>query len=199
MATDDFERPNESLDASANWTERNGDWEVVSNQAGCPTTSANDACAKYDNTGLSSADYYVQAVVTPPSATNSLYFGVVGRQADYSTSDSDGYMVFIRATSNTVYLYKQVSNSYTLLDSASVGTINASPYTVKLSMDGSSLEGFFEGTSYVTATDTDLTAKGHGGMLTANAGIALRWDDYEQDNLAAGGTTILPLLNAYHG
>jgi hypothetical protein len=196
MATDDFNRSNESLDASANWTERKGDWEVISNEAGMPTTSANQSVAKFDNSGLSSADYYIQALVIPPTDTDAAFSGIVARQADYSTDGSDGYFGWLRASINTVYLYKVVSEGFTLLDSGAV-TIDSGGHTVYLEVNGTSITLKVDGTTYATATDSSISAKGNGGLSVNNASTTYRWDDYEQDSLGVAAS-ILPFMMSYN-
>jgi len=197
MATDDFNRGDESLDASASWIERKGDWEVINSEAGMPTTSANQSVAKFDNAGLSSADYYVQAFVIPPTSSDASFSGIVARQADYSTDGSDGYFGWLRASVNIAYLYKVVSGSFTLLDSGAV-TIDSGGHTVYLEVDGTSITQKVDGTTYASATDSSISAKGNGGLSLNNASTTYRWDDYEQGDLGAVGGTLHQTTN-YQG
>lgn len=202
MATDDFNRADEPLDDSVSWENRKGAWEVTGGEAGQPTTSINQSVAKFDNSGLSSADYFAQTKCISPTSTSGVYFGVIARQANYSTDDSDGYFGWIRASANTAYLYKRVSGSTILLDSGAVTINGSTPYLVRLetlNIDSDvSIKLKVDGVIIATKLDdsSPIIAKGSGGLTLNNASTTHRWDDYEQGDLGVS-PSILPFMMVY--
>ena len=61
--TDDFNRSNEGLDASANWTEDDGVWTVTSNQVREASYDSSYHKARWTGTALDSSDYYCQLTI----------------------------------------------------------------------------------------------------------------------------------------
>lgn len=181
---DNFNRANESLDASLNWVEREGDWSVIDNQVKLITANGIDV-AKYDNTNLNSADYYVQVdILLPSSTTSGEIYGIIARQLDYSTSDSDGYILYIWPFLNQVRLYKKISGVITLLGSSNITLDINTKYNLKIKIEGSNIKAYIDNILLVEVTDTSITAKGSGGLYNHNVAVITQiYDNYEQGNL----------------
>jgi hypothetical protein len=122
--SDNFNRSNEELGASANWTERAGDFEIVTNAAEMISRSAGEIDVGYYSTTVGTADYEVSSdLVNVTSITD--WFGVCGRRVDYSTADSDMYTALAnRDATNTFYTHKRVSGSWTQLSNPNVTLVD---------------------------------------------------------------------------
>jgi hypothetical protein len=178
--SDDFNRANaDSL--GANWTERAGDWDIFSNK--CRKESGATAQnVAYHNTQLSTADYYVQAVVTP-NHTNQ-HRGVVARRVDFSTSDSNFYSAILTTNGTKIMLYKRVSGGDTLLESLDFTYVVGNNYLVRIEVEGSTIMSFVDGTPYSEVTDTALSAIGFAGIHNGATNDE-DWDDFEAGDLGS--------------
>lgn len=162
LGSDNFNRA-DSSNIGANWTETQGNWEIVSNTLRKVSDFGQFYVATWDPAlGASpSADYDVEATV----GVDNDDFGqpaVVGRWQ----SVGNFYGLEVNLFDNAVVLYKLVGGSFTLLDSFSV-TINPNTsYTIRLSMVGSQLRGYLNDVERVSAVDTDHTATGKPGVLS---------------------------------
>ena len=170
VVTDDFNRADGPL--GSGWTNvlsANADIVVSSNGA-VSDTYATPAMAYYN--GTFSADQYAQCVV-----------GV--SQVDYTgpcvrLTGSTGYCA--EALSDTlIILYKEDAGSHTVLQGMTslTGVIGS---TVKVTISGSNLEVFQNGTSIGTATDTTYTS-GNPGITTKNSSTLSLVDDFEGGDL----------------
>lgn len=198
LFSDDFNRANEELGASADWTERGPagdvDYDVVSNQVNTVVAKAADdaVCAHIDSSYITTADYTVE--VEANSSGGGLFYGPVGRRVDYSTNDSDGYFAlrFENGGSDDYRLYKRVSGSWTQLGSSYSAAITGTE-TLKLEMDGSDISAYLDGTLRIgPITDTALTASGDCGISDATGGSdhsGAVWDNFTADDLVVGGAT----------
>lgn len=191
LFSDDFNRANESLDASADWTERKGNYELVSNMATLSGVGAWGPAlvAHCNSSDITTADYSVQADCNRNGASS--WMGVAGRRVDYSTDDSDLYCVIGSSTDGEWRLYKQVSATWTQLDSYAATIADATFYTVKLEMNGTTIKGYIDGTERLSATDSSLSASGDAGISNYESGVGTgyQFDNFTADTLAAGGAT----------
>jgi hypothetical protein len=133
--TDNFNRANENLEASADWTHDGlvaGALAVVSNQINNTTTNATGSAYQCPNQG--SADHYVQFTVR--SAANSGPF-VCNRLADRSN------FVGIRNFNSNVEIYRRVAGSLTLLQSTNEGIVVGD--TLRLECEGTNWRAFKNG------------------------------------------------------
>jgi hypothetical protein len=199
IITDDFTRGTSALGPS--WTVRGGTFSVSSNKltytAGTGGTM-NDA--HYNAVIPTSADYTVQADVNfnGMSQVSTNYACVVGRRVDFSTNDSNGYLLCINNNNGELRLSKRVGAGYTNLGSAyTIPSYSTSQtYTIKLDMSGTSLTGYLDGVSRVTATDSAFSAAGDAGIAaytnTATAGRT--WDNFIVTS-ATSASTVLSVQN----
>lgn len=189
---DDFNRPDEDLGASADWTERYGDYGVVSNQAELVSEVGSAQRAAYIlSSYVTTADYSVTSNLDKGTATGFQYIGVCGRRVNYSTSDSDMYALLYSDTDDFV-LYKRVSGSWTLIQRYTVTLTDNTSYKFELKMDGTTIEGYLDDVLRVSGTDSSLSASGDAGLQNGTDGSVnsgRSWNDFSVDDLTVGGVT----------
>jgi hypothetical protein len=189
LFSDDFNRADNDL-LGGNWVERGPsvDFDIVTGRVQVMAYATSLIGVAYNPAGISSADYTVQAIVNP--ATGDTLTGVCGRRVNFSTADSDGYMAFIHDTANSLFLYKRVSGTWTELGSFAVTITAGTDYTVKLSMQGTTIKAFLDGVERISVTDSSLSAAGDAG-LCINGGAentGMRWDDFLVEDFGAPAT-----------
>lgn len=140
---DDFNRANENLEASANWTRVDGsagDTSISGNLLVSNTTSTTGGA--YQCPDIGSGDKYVECTV--PAARNA--FGACMRLTDTNN------FIGCRYQSGAYQVYKRDAGSFTLLASytASLDT----SHVLRLEMRGDDFEMFVNGVSRATFTDT---------------------------------------------
>ena len=190
ILSDDFNRANEELGASANWTERGGDFEIVSNEVFLQDNSGGGWTVAYDSgSTYSSADYTVACDTKLVTGGGGGYLGVVGRRVNYSTDDSDGYFASIRPSSGRVRLWSRVSGVATSIATTDAETINYDTfYTIKLDMNGTTIKEFIDGSEILSATSSSISAAGDGGIGLSSGSDEEYWDNFlSEDGSVAGG------------
>ena len=206
--TDNFNRANENLEASANWSLINGDintpsLEVFSNECRPDTTVAASSWGHYQ-TPLSGSDHYAEHVVravTAPSASRSWCTSCCRMSAnvngsingvDYSaTIDSGG----TKRGRLGKYTGTAVSPLYTTLVDE-VETINVGD-RVRTETDGSNATGFINDvetaleTAIGTPAPTATSDVGIGARITDGSIGDVALDDFEAADLAAAAGRIM--------
>jgi len=187
LFSDDFNRADADL-LGGNWVERGDgsfDVDIVTNRAELISAASNEGFV-YNTTALGTADYTVQSVVNFPAGAG--HRGVAGRRVNSSANDSDGYAAFIVEADDTIYLYKRVSGTWTQLGSFAVTILAATDYTVKLSMQGTTIKQFLNGVERISVTDSALSAAGDAALVTGGAGVlGARWDDFLVEDFGTAG------------
>jgi hypothetical protein len=179
--TDDFNRDNnDPLGSSSegwSWTETSGDTDIASNEAKT-TSGGSRARAESD---LSSADQYAQIKVTAYGSNRA-----GGTCVRYNSGADTCYLYALEnSAGSTNRLFKCVTGSLTQVGSTVGETAPTPPFTVKLNISGSSLEGFRDGVSKVTATDSAITANLRTGLY---GDLNVTQDDFQaSDGLSATG------------
>ena len=195
---DNFNRT-DNASLGSNWTKREDastDWQIVSNQVKLTAASGNStAFTAYTSNGITGADYSVQADIQYPSGTQ-YWLGVVGRRADYgANNDSDGYFALANQADGIVYLYKRVSGTWTQLGT-SAQTINSlTAYTIKLSMTGSNINVYWNGSLIINVNDTSISAAGSAGLSNGSGynATGYTWDNFYITPLSTATPTLTPL------
>lgn len=185
LFSDNFNRA-DSTGLGANWTSRivTDLWNVSSNRAVSANTGGGSHIIFNASGAFSTSDYTVQSIYNPTAGAS--YSGLGGRRVNFGVSDSDFYLISTQSGSNTIYLHKRVSGSYTQLGTGSVTMNNGSDYTFKLSMNGTTIKAFVDGTEYISVTDSSLAGPGDAGMFQNDA-TACFWDDFTVDDFGGGG------------
>jgi hypothetical protein len=166
----------------ADWTERAGDWDIVSNRMQKVTGTAT-ANVAYHNTQLSSANYYVQVIAN--LAATGQHRGPCARRVDFSTADSGLYAPLLTSSGTDYDFYKRVSGTWTNLNNQLATYTTGVDYTLKIEVDGSTMKSYFNGTLKSNFTDSSLTAIGFAGVVegTTNGD---NFDDLLAEDLVAG-------------
>lgn len=113
-------------------------------------------------TAPSSADYNVQADVIV--ATNTRRQGVVARA---SASNFDGYYFYhLLGTGYRISRIGPTNGASTVLDTAGSALAGGDPVTLRLEVIGSSIKGYADDVEVVSATNSDVTQIGQGGMIS---------------------------------
>jgi hypothetical protein len=181
--SDDFNRSDESLDASG-WTEVRADTDVVSNQAASQSTDVGINCF---NTDLSGEDHFCQLDFV--SASNSNQF--CGPTVRATTSAQTAYYNAV-TIGGTKSINKVVSGSFNTISSGSAGHSGAG-HTYKVVISGSDLELFEDGGSILTGSDTDITGNLKFGELNRGLIADEIWDNWSAGDNPAGGVPHNPL------
>lgn len=195
LFSDNFNRANEELGASADWTERypagDGDYDIVSNQVHTVVAKAASevVCAYISSSYITTADYSVQ--VEANSSAGGLFYGVMGRRVNFGTNDSDGYFVsrYENGASDDYRLYKRAAGAWTQLGTSYVAAITGTE-TLKLEMNGTAIKAFLDGTERVSVTDTTFSASGDCGITDTTGGTpheGVVWDNFTADDFTVGG------------
>ena len=183
--SDSFNRA-DSDTIGADWTERtaNGDnYQIVSNKLKLTSNAGTGtAHVAYTSTGISGADYNVQATINYPTTgdTNN-WMGVVGRGAVYGTSDTNGYYVLASLSEGNVRLYKRISGSWIQLGSTISETINTgTSNNIRLSMNGTAIKAYWNDTMIISVTDSTYSAQGYAGVSYGAGGTDVNntWDNF---------------------
>ena len=181
--TDDFNRSNEELGDSANWTEVAGDWEVISNEVGIGASGHYQARFEQD---LSSDDHYAQIDITTwgGSSGTGAHIDPVAR---FAAALWTGYSAITRRSDNEINVYKIVSGSYTTL--TATGITFSLPDTIKIEADGSSIKSYFNGVEKSDDTDATITGNTRTGLWGNGHGDVSLGDNFEAADLGGGTTT----------
>ncbi len=175
LFSDDFEDGN-----STGWSTSNGSWSVVTDgnrvykQSGTSTT----AHAYNGNSGW--ANYSVQARVKALSFNGAGYFGLLARYQ----SSSNYYLVSL-INGDKLEIRKKIGGSVTVLASKTYSVATGGWYTLKLAVNGGSLQAYVNNVLELSASDTSLTA-GKIGCTTYNA--SAEFDDLFVDDLGGAAT-----------
>jgi len=179
LFTDLFDRLNEGLGISTDWTERQGNYDIVGNEVTLGAAGGTERCAHIDSSYITTADYSVISNVEI-STSGFQYHGLCGRRVDFSTDDSDMYVLLYSNTGN-LQLIKRISGEWTGLDVYVTALSAATPYKLELKMTGTIIEGYLDDVLRLSADDPDLTASGDAGLQNGtDGGIATGrvWIDF---------------------
>lgn len=169
--TDNFNRANGALGSNWSTGPSFSAPTIVSNAAKGPGGGAWGIA--YWNSAVNTFSNDQHAVVT---ATAVVYVGAVVR---HQASTSSGYICFAQVGSNSVFIYRMDSGTFTLLSGPGTGiTINVGD-TIELDVVGSALSCKISGVAYPSINVTDAT------YTSGQPGIGLN-DAAGGDNWSAG-------------
>ncbi len=181
LFTDNFNRANSNTIGSG-WMERYtaSNYQIVSNKIKLTSNDGNITAA-YRLNALVSPDYSVQATLNF-SSLSPLYAGVGGRMTNSTsgTSEINGYMAFAEPGFQGVYIFKRIDGGWFLLEVYPTQILVNTNYILRLSMNGTNLQVYWNGAQVISVTDATYTATGYTGVVTgtANSSIAVTWDDF---------------------
>lgn len=142
-------------------------------------------------TGVTSADYYVEARIRPrnngTSGSKQLY--IIARAQDATNWYGAGFNMQGSTASTRVAIGKMVGGSFsdnifsrynTPLELGTTGGTDGTWYTVRLEMKGSELKVYFNDLLVISGTDTSLSSAGMIGFYTTNRSFEI--DDIKVGN-----------------
>lgn len=180
IVTDNFNRGDEELGASADWDEVVGDGEVISNQVGLGATTGNSSFRNVNS--LSGTDMYTQ-IDYVTGGNNSSFIGGSVRYAAAAQTYYDGRVNQADASR----IIKTITGSRTTLAN---GTANPGPgTTIKLEIVDDDLELFQDAGSVLTvADDTSITTGTRGGLHFRAIDIGEAGDNFEAADVGVVAT-----------
>lgn len=164
---------------------------VYNNRA---SASASGSTVYRYNDAPSSADYEVSADIHQVTNGATLNSGVMAR---LDSSAATGYMARYRPDTGT-QLFKFVgSTSAVQLGSTVAGAIaNFETLALKLSVNGSTIKVFKNGSEVISVTDTAITAAGFAGVWTSASDITgCHIDNFAAAALSGGGGSSIPAIS----
>jgi len=187
VVTDNFNRA-DSTNLGANWTEVNGDMEIVGNLIRPVSTSA-EAFIRNEN-AVATNDNYAQVTAYRNSTLGTTSTGVLVR-----LTGGVGYMGTYAHDSGAERIYARSSGgSYTNLTSMTGATTPINTVrTLRLEVSGSSLKTFLDGVQQLAVTDTTTTTGKLSGvrLFKDTAGSYTNVDNFETGDL--GGPLNFPV------
>lgn len=185
-----------SLTCQLTWTEVfSTGWNLTTNaaQADGPGGAHIESARAESDLATADQDVSVDAIRLVNTVSNS----VGGVAARFAAAAETLYSGFIwrefAAGRDRVTLRKTVTGTETDLAHSADQTITP-PDRIRLTVSGSSLEAFLNGTSVVTATDTAITGNTRCGIVayksSYDAADSARLDDWSAADLAAGGAAL---------
>lgn len=178
-----------TLGPDLTWTEIAGDLETVSNQL--QVVAKGSASLARADSDLATDDHYVEIDVTTLTSTGfTAQVGIYCRMP--STADFTGYVANRRllttsAADATIELLKVVLGAGTSLAGPTTQAI-ATPETVRVSGNGSTIKSYTAGTERQSVTDTAITGNVRGGVRVyeSASGENAISDNFAAADLAAG-------------
>lgn len=170
--------------AGTGWTEVVGTaLEIQENL--CSAAGAVTVSARLDDS-LSSDDHYSQADVDISTGGDTSNDPRIGMAVRYAAAATTYYFGDARQSTSFAHrIYKMVAGTPTVL---ATGTAAVAPAEglLKVQVDGSDLEIFWDGVSQVTVTDTAITGNLQPGLdRTTSINRTSTWDNFEAADLAA--------------
>jgi len=160
-----------TADTGQTWTAGVGTWGISSNTAYC--VSAADGDRTIIETGVT--DQKVTATLTGTTVSGAgPSFSLLAR----CTDANNGYLLSVSNNLSQAKIFKMVAGAYTQLGGiVTVSLVDGD--TLTLSVKGSTLTAYKNGTSYATATDTTFTAGTKAGLRTGATSTGARYDNFK--------------------
>lgn len=185
--SDDFNRPNEPLDAGP-WDELDGDWDVVNDEVTArDSRSPTFPATARHTTPLSSDDQESQVTVT--SMTGG---GLLGPTARFAAAAETCYYGYVRESGNSRAIGKVITSAPTTLWADTGG--GAPPHVQKLVCDGTSLSLYDDGVLAQTIVDPSISGNLYVGLCAHSnqtGGQESDGDNFLAADLPAPTTTTL--------
>ena len=180
LFSDDFNRAN-SNSPGAGWTERIGDWDILSNAM--RKESGNNTASVVHIATLSTADYAVEVDIKSTGGVNQ-HRGPIARRVNNGAQNSDFYTAVLTTNGNDLDFFKREGTTWTKLDDQSQAYGTGSFTTVRIEVNGSSMKSFGNGVAKSNFTDTSFTAAGDAGLVVGNV------QDQDFDNFLVEDFTV---------
>lgn len=179
--TESFNTANSStVGPDQSWTEITEDWSINTNRVTCANGGAVGSirCA-FDTT---TANMYCQLDVVA-NDTGDRSFGPGCR---FDNAAETYYWHGVNEAIPGQQLYKVVAASLTQLGSNGAEAISF-PDTIRVSASGSTIAAIYNGVTWASPTDTEITTPTRGGIGSYFASTIMMGDNWEAGSLAAAG------------
>jgi hypothetical protein len=175
-ASDNFDRA-DSTTIGGTWLEDLANWSIASNKV---TNNGNGDSELRNTSALSTNDQFAQVLA------NSIAFRGVGAFVRHPNSTTRTYYSAQCFGTASRELYKRVSGTSTALASPITTTITY-PTTIGVEARGSTIRGMWDGSEYLSATDTAIASGPHTGIFMYNAGSVATADDFLAGDIITSG------------
>ncbi len=190
VVMDGFNRPDEQVDANANWTTIDGDaasFDIVSNVVERTDDSGTLTAVRYDGSALSSDDMYTEVELVEFSG--SILVAGIGTRINDGGDGGDYYfgrLFHHFSQADTWRIHKVINGTSSHISTELEESTTGVPFTLKLESDGSNHELFKGAVSKVSVTDSSITGNNYGGLvgLDTFTGRVAGYDDFEAADLA---------------
>lgn len=179
--TEDFNKADNGLGPDQTWSDIEGTFGVVSNQADA-TSGSGSHSARVDS-DLAGDDNYAEAEDWN-SGTGSNTPGVACR---FSSSANTHYLYKHRHDGTDSQLKEVVAGSQSDISVTADGETGGSGLIMRVEAEGSTIRGFYNGTMYHEETNTSITSGVRVGLSGSHNGSDRNlWDNFEGGDLASG-------------
>src|SRR5215471_20665369 len=180
LFSDDFQDGNDS-----GWTKSSGTWSVVTDESLAYRQSGTSADSNARTGSASWTNISVQARVKPISFNGAdRYVGVMTRVVN-----SNHYYFLALQNGNRLLIGKRAGSTPITLATKAFTFSTGTFYTLRIDANGSTLNGYVNGTLQLTASDSEFTAGIIGG---ATFFASASFDDFLVTSIGGGGGTPPP-------
>jgi hypothetical protein len=191
LFSDDFNRANSGTVDATNWTENAGsDWEIATNALACVAQSfAPVSCLTTASAHAANTD--VKVTITQVSTASD--GGAVARWSGNGAT-STGYVA--DCYNGRCELYRHNNSSSGTLIGSGVNVTLAANGVIALETSGTgatvTVKSYYQGTLRETVGDTNASRITTAGRTGVYSWTIHSWDNFQVEDLTAGGTTISP-------
>ncbi len=179
--TDNFNRTDEDLQASANWANVKGAMDVESNIAAIDTNKSIYRC----ESAMDTDDHYAQCDLVIRDDQP----GINARMSEGDLNGWDAYH-FRNNDGSAWQIFEVTDNGFTEIASDAT-TEPTPPYTMRVTANGSTISADLDAAEIMSVTDTALTGQVKTGFRD-NLATGTDWDNWEIADVAGGDATATP-------
>lgn len=183
LFSDNFAVTNQTLNGYNSWSVVAGTWNITDQSV---QISSADGDQVYNTTTLSTADYKLTVDCNNISGGGSQ--NLLARR----TASNNFYILFwtISGSTTTLYLYKNISGTFTAIASNVNVTGSANQtHSFGLSCQGTAIKSFYDGVEQQSATDSAISSAGNVGLRCGGSGSKL-YDNVLVEDIAAAGPNL---------
>ena len=160
VATEDWNCADDltGINCDLTWDEVVDDWNILSNEV---RTDSNTVAIARADTDVSTADMTSEVDITAVEVQRQ-----AAPSARFDPSADTAYLYIVKQLgSDTHRLYKRITGSFTQLGARINETAPTVPYRIGTRIEGSTLNGFLNGSLHIgPRTDTQITGHTRGGL-----------------------------------
>ena len=175
----------------ASWTELEGDWDVVSNQA---SAISGQPCLARADTDMATDDHLTEfTVITVTRSSAALGMGPICRKDSTATLTYYLWWGATDAGGSNHYLYKVIAGTATQLGATATNDLVANEL-MRVRADGSTIDGSIDGVVITSVADTEIVDKLRGGIRGyVGAGDVVILDNGRVADLTAAAPVVRPI------